>query len=76
MGHSCKVFGVLDGFGRLSYGRADFLGGFWGVHGMHVDQEGNLYTAEVDNGRAQKFVPRKGANPAMLVGPGVKPLWS
>jgi peptidylamidoglycolate lyase len=54
----------------------DFPGGFWGVHGMHVDQEGNFYVAEVDNGRAQKFIPRKGANPAMLVGPGVKPVWS
>ena len=46
------------------------------MHGMHVDQEGNFYVAEVDNGRAQKFIPKKGANPAMLIGPGVKPVWS
>ena len=32
-----------------------FPGGFWGVHGMHVDSEGNFYVAEVDNGGAQKF---------------------
>ena len=42
-------------------------GGFWGVHGMHVDSEGNLYVAEVDNGGAQKFAPRPGANPAFLL---------
>jgi len=65
----------LDGNFLYSWGTfGDFPGGFWGVHGMHVDQEGNLYTAEVDNGRAQKFMPRKGANPAMLIGPGVKPV--
>ena len=42
-------------------------GGFWGVHGMHVDSEGNFYVAEVDNGGAQKFRPRQGANPAFLL---------
>ena len=42
-------------------------GGFWGVHGMHVDSDGNFYVAEVDNGGAQKFRPRKGANPAFLL---------
>jgi hypothetical protein len=33
-----------------------------------LDQEDNLYTAEVSMGRAQKYVPRKDANPDMLVG--------
>ena len=51
----------------------DFPGGFWGVHGMSVDQEGNFYVAEVDSGRAQKFRPRPGANPAFVVG---KPFYS
>lgn len=50
-------------------------GGFWGVHGMAVDQEGNFYVAEVDNGGAQKFRPRKGANPAMLVGKPIRVAW-
>ena len=45
----------------------DFPGGMWGVHGMSVDDEGNFYVAEVDNGRIQKFTPRSGANPAYLV---------
>ena len=31
---------------------------------MSTDQEGNLYVAEVDAGRFQKFRPRPGANPA------------
>jgi DNA-binding beta-propeller fold protein YncE len=42
-------------------------GGFWGVHGMSVDSAGNLYVSEVDNGGAQKFTPRAGANPAFLI---------
>jgi hypothetical protein len=40
----------------------------WGVHGMSVDQAGNFYVAEVDNGGAQKYRPRSGANPAFLIG--------
>jgi hypothetical protein len=50
-------------------------GYLWGVHGMHVDQEGNLYVAEVDSGRVQKFRPRPGANPAFLVSKPVKAVW-
>jgi DNA-binding beta-propeller fold protein YncE len=50
-----------------------FPGGLWGVHGISVDQDGNLYTAEVDNGRVQKFSPKPGANPAFLV---AKPIYS
>jgi len=38
----------------------------WNVHGMSVDQEGNLYLAEVNNGRAQKFRPRPDADRAHL----------
>ena len=60
----------LDGNLLYSWGVAgDFPGGMWGVHGMSVDNEGNLYVAEVDNGRVQKFRPRAGANPAFLVAP-------
>jgi hypothetical protein len=59
----------LNGNFLYSWGTwGDFPGGFWGVHGISVDQEGNFYVAEVDNGRAQKFRPRKGANPEFLVG--------
>ena len=47
--------------GRLS-------GQFGGPHQFSVDQEGNLYVAEVFNGRVQKFRPRKGADPAKLIG--------
>ncbi len=66
----------LEGHFLYSWGTwGDFPGGFWGVHGMHVDQEGNFYVAEVDSGRVQKYVPRKGANPAFLIGPPVKPVW-
>jgi sugar lactone lactonase YvrE len=53
----------------------DFPGGFWGVHGVAVDQEGNFYVAEVDSGRAQKFRPRPGANQAFLVGKPVYAAW-
>jgi hypothetical protein len=50
-----------------------FPGGLWGVHGVSVDQDGNLYTAEVDNGRVQKFAPKPGANPDFMV---AKPIYS
>ena len=47
----------------------------WNVHGMSIDQEGNVYLAEVNNGRAQKFKPRAGANPAFLIGQPVRSAW-
>ena len=66
----------LDGNFLYSWGMwGEFPGGFWGVHGMSVDQEGNVYTAAVDSGGAQKFTPRKGANPAFLLGKQVNPGW-
>jgi DNA-binding beta-propeller fold protein YncE len=59
----------LDGIFQYAWGTwGDFPGGFWGVHGLAVDQAGNFYVAEVDSGRAQKYRPRPGANPAFLVG--------
>ena len=39
---------------------------------MTVDQEGNLYTAEVFNGRVQKFRPKPNADPRKLVGQEVR----
>ena len=60
----------LDGNFLYSWGTyGEFPGGIAGVHGMSVDQEGNLYLAQVDNkGGVQKFVPRAGANPDFVVG--------
>ena len=55
--------------------QGDWPGALWNVHGMSVDQEGNLYLAEVNNGRAEKFRPRAGANPALLVGKPVYSAW-
>jgi len=66
----------LDGTFLYSFGTfGNFPGGFWGVHGIAVDQEGNLYVAEVDNGGAQKFVPKEGANPDYLIGTPVYSAW-
>jgi hypothetical protein len=62
---------LLYAWGSMGMG----AGYLWGVHGMHVDQEGNLYVAEVDSGRVQKFTPRPGANPAFLVAKPVKAVW-
>ena len=53
----------------------EWPGAMWNVHGMSVDQEGNLYLAEVNNGRPQKFRPRSGANPSLLVGQPVRSAW-
>jgi hypothetical protein len=66
----------LDGRLIYSWGTiGDFPGTVWGVHGMSTDQEGNLYVAEVDSGRFQKFTPRPGANPAYLISKPVKAVW-
>ncbi len=43
-------------------------GQFAGPHQLTTDQEGNLYVAEVFNGRVQKFRPKKNADPAKVVG--------
>ena len=43
---------------------------------MSVDQEGNLYVAEVDSGRVQKFRPKPGANPAYVMSKPVKRVWN
>ena len=55
---------LLDSWGTS--GR--FPGALGGVHQISVDQDGNLYVAEVNNGRAQKFRPRPGADHGRLVG--------
>ena len=71
-----KILGYdLNGHFLYSWGSwGEYPGGMWGVHGMSTDNEGNFYTASVNNGRIQKFRPRDGANPDFLVGkpwPGV-----
>jgi DNA-binding beta-propeller fold protein YncE len=66
----------LDGNFLYSWGTwGTFPGGMWGVHGMSVDREGNFYVAEVDRGGAQKFRPRRDANPDLIVGKPVYPAW-
>jgi NHL repeat-containing protein len=67
-----------DEQGRFMYAWGTFgtyAGGMWGVHQISVDQEGNVYVSEVANGRAQKFRPRPGANPAYLIGKPVYAAW-
>jgi hypothetical protein len=53
-------------------GRGGQSGQLNGPHSITVDQEGNLYLAEVFNGRVQKFRPKPGADPAKLVGPELR----
>jgi DNA-binding beta-propeller fold protein YncE len=66
----------MDGHFLYSWGSfGDFPGGMWNVHGMSVDQEGNLYLAEVNNGRVEKFHPRQGANSAFIVGQPIRSAW-
>jgi sugar lactone lactonase YvrE len=63
--------------GNLLYGWGTFgpfPGGIWGVHQVSVDSEGNLYVAEVFNGRVQKFRPKPGADRAKLAGQTVHSL--
>jgi 6-bladed beta-propeller len=66
-----QKFTKFDLNGKLLYSWGTFgafPGGFWGVHQFHVDQENNLYTADVHVGRPQKFRPKQGADRAKLVG--------
>lgn len=67
-----QKFLKFDLNGRLLYSWGTFggePGQMWGVHGFNVDNEGNLYTAEVWGGRAQKFRPKPGADRSKLIGP-------
>jgi hypothetical protein len=67
-----------DSDGHLLYAwgtLGDWPGGLFNMHGASVDQEGNLYIAEVAGGRVQKFRPRPGANPEFLVSKPVYAAW-
>jgi hypothetical protein len=67
-----------DSEGHLLYAwgaLGDYPGALFNMHGASVDQEGNLYVAEVAGGRVQKFRPRAGANPAYLVSKPVYAAW-
>jgi DNA-binding beta-propeller fold protein YncE len=58
-----------EGFLQYAFGgQGEWAGATDGVHGISVDQEGNLYLAELFHGRAMKYRPRQGANPDYLVG--------
>jgi peptidylamidoglycolate lyase len=72
-----KILGYnLDGELVYAWGTfGDFPGAHFGVHGMSVDQEGNLYVAEVGGGRVQKYRPRAGARPETMVGKPVYAAW-
>ena len=66
----------MDGRYQYSWGsRGEWPGALWNVHGISVDPEGNLYLAEVNNGRAQKFRPKQDADPAHVVGKPVRAAW-
>jgi hypothetical protein len=56
--------------GKYLYGwgaPGELSGQFDGPHQFSVDQEGNLYVAEVFNGRIQKLRPKPGADPAKVI---------
>ena len=59
----------LDGHYLYGWGG---MGGAWGLfsgpHQLTVDQDRNLYVAEVFNGRVQKFTPKANADPAKVAG--------
>ena len=41
--------------------------GYLEVHTFSVDSAGNLYGGDNQYGRTQKFVPKKGADPKLLI---------
>ena len=59
----------LNGNYQYGWGQpGPYPGQFGGPHALTVDQDGNLYIAEVFSGRVQKFRPKPGADPSKLVG--------
>jgi hypothetical protein len=63
----------LDGRYLYGWGISGALPGeFNGPHSLTVDQEGNLYIAEVFAGRVQKFRPKPGAARAKIAGPELR----
>ena len=63
----------LTGKELFSWGtRGGQPGQFNGPHQLTVDQEGNVYIAEVFGGRVQKFTPKAGADRAQLIGQEVR----
>ena len=60
----------LDFTGRHLYTwmvPADLPDGYLEVHTFSVDSAGNLYGGDNQYGRTQKFVPKPGADPALLI---------
>lgn len=53
-------------------GPGRFPGQFGGPHQFTVDQEGNLYVAEVFGGRVVKFRPKPGADKSKMVGQEIR----
>ena len=43
--------------------------GYLEVHTLTVDSDRNLYGGDNQYGRTQKFVPKRGADPALIIGP-------
>ena len=47
----------------------DLPDGFLEVHTISVDSDGNLYGGDNQYGRTQKFIPKSGIDPALLINP-------
>jgi hypothetical protein len=65
-------FAKVDLHGKKIYawgGRGTAPGQIDNPHQWALDQEGNLYVADANNDRVQKFVPRKNADKSKLIGP-------
>jgi peptidylamidoglycolate lyase len=63
----------LNGKYLYGWGAPGGLSGqFAGPHQLSVDQQRNLYIAEVFNGRVQKFRPKPGADAAKVIGQEVR----
>ena len=59
----------LDGKLLFSWGTfGTYPGAMWGPHQFSVDSEDNLYISDVHVGRVQKYTPKPGVNPSLLVG--------
>jgi DNA-binding beta-propeller fold protein YncE len=55
---------LLEAWGKPGPGP----GAFQDIHGFGIDSNGTFYAAEAAGGRTQKFTPKRGVDPAKLVG--------
>ena len=63
----------IEGHFQYAWGsQGEWPGAMWNVHGMSVDQDGNLYLAEVKQREPAEAPSAAGAQPALVIGQPIR----